>query len=145
MTEQQKIRMRIVSKMTDGEGNTFETKNARRGVLNAVNDGFELEYDDEQEGERAHIVLSVHKGQTQRENWAQMNRRGMMSGKLMFRPGERIAGSYVTIYGEIPVAVDTRRVIAEQTAGGGRLMLDYDVYMGGERTSRAVMEITWRM
>lgn len=145
MTEAQKIRMRIVSKMTDGEGNVFETKNARRGVLNAVNDGFELEYDDEQEGERAHITLGVHTGETQRENWAQMNRRGMMSGKLVFRPGERIAGSYVTIYGEIPVAVDTRRVIAEQMEDSGRLMLDYDVYMGGERTSRAVMEITWRV
>lgn len=144
MTEQQKIRLCVVSKMADTEGNAFETKNAHRGLMNALADGFELEYDDEQEGERAHIVLSVHMGENERENWAKMNRRGMMSGKLMFRPGERIAGSYVTIYGEIPVAVDTRRVLVERSADGGRLTLDYDVYMGGERTSCAVMEITWR-
>ena len=28
---------------------------------------------------------------------------------------------------------------------GGMLLLDYDVYMGGERTSSALMEITWRL
>jgi len=51
----------------------------------------------------------------------------------------------VTIYGEIPVAVDTRSVCIEQGENGGDLLLDYDVYMGGERTSSARMEITWRV
>ena len=51
----------------------------------------------------------------------------------------------MTIYGEIPVAVDTRSVTITQDERGGELMLDYDVYMGGERTSSARMEITWRV
>jgi uncharacterized beta-barrel protein YwiB (DUF1934 family) len=51
----------------------------------------------------------------------------------------------VTIYGEIPVAVDTRSVEIEVDDKGGDLRLDYDVYMGGERTSRAKMDITWRV
>jgi hypothetical protein len=51
----------------------------------------------------------------------------------------------VTIYGEIPVAVDTRRVEIEKSEQGGELRLDYDVYMGGERTSSARMDITWRV
>ena len=145
MTEPQKVRLRVVSRLTDAEGNAFETKNARRGLLSDMEDGFELSYDDEQDGERAHIVLSVHTGAGARENHAQMLRKGMMSGKLAFRPGERISGSYVTIYGEIPVAVDTRCVSVRREEEGGRLLLDYDVYMGGERTSRALMEITWRL
>jgi len=144
MTESRKVRMRIASRLTDAEGNCFETKNARRGLLGSLSDGFVLEYDDEQEGERAHILLDVHMGAHEGENHAGMQRRGMMSGKLAFCPGERIAGSYVTIYGEIPVAVDTRRVAVQQEEDGGSVLLDYDVYMGGERTSCAVMEITWR-
>ena len=51
----------------------------------------------------------------------------------------------MTIYGEIPVAVDTRSVDITKDDKGGVLALDYDVYMGGERTSSARMEITWRV
>ena len=51
----------------------------------------------------------------------------------------------MTLYGEIPVAVDTRSVEIRTQESGGELQLDYDVYMGGERTSSARMEITWRV
>lgn len=74
-----------------------------------------------------------------------MQRKGMVSSMLTFLPGQKVASSYVTIYGEIPVAVDTRSVVIEQDERGGDLKLDYDVYMGGERTSSARMEITWRV
>ena len=84
-------------------------------------------------------------GRTPGENRARMLRKGMMSGRLAFVPGQRMPGSYVTIYGEIPVAVDTRRVGILRSTEGGSLTLDYDVYMGGEKTSSAVMEITWRV
>ena len=36
-------------------------------------------------------------------------------------------------------------VAIQQDERGGVLALDYDVYMGGERTSSAQMEITWRV
>ena len=51
----------------------------------------------------------------------------------------------MTVYGEIPVAVDTHSVEICMHEGGGELRLHYDVYMGGERTSGARMEITWRV
>lgn len=143
--EGMKVRMRVVSRMRDPEGAAFETKSAHIGRLCEGADGLTLEYDDEQDGERAHILLTVREGDTPKRNRARMQRRGMMSGTLSFLPGQRAAGSYVSIYGEIPVAVDTRRVEIERTEKGGTLLLDYDVYMGGERTSGALLDVTWRL
>ena len=99
----------------------------------------------EQDEEKAHIVLTMKAGRNEKENRARMQRRGMISSQLTFLPGQKVASSYVTMYGEIPVAVDTRRVEIRESEKGGDLLLDYDVYMGGERTSSARMEITWRV
>lgn len=145
MSEEKKVRLRVVSRMTDPDGDVMETKNARRGALREADGALVLEYEDEQDGERARILLEMKPGRMPGENRVRMQRKGMMSGKLTFLPGQRAPGSYVTLYGEIPVAVDTRRVIVEQEKDGGRLLLDYDVYMGGARTSSAVMEIIWRI
>lgn len=145
MSEEMKARIRVVSRLTEPDGSVHEIKNARAGVLRHTADGLALEYDDVQDEERAHIVLTMKPGRTVRENRARMQRMGMVSSVLTFLPGEKIASSYVTLYGEIPVAVDTRSVDICTQENGGELLLDYDVYMGGERTSRARMEITWRV
>ena len=145
MSEEMKARIRVVSRLTEPDGSVHEIKNARAGVLRRTADGLVLEYDDVQDEEKAHIVLTMKPGRTARENRASMQRMGMVSSVLTFLPGEKIASSYVTIYGEIPVAVDTRSVGIRTQENGGELQLDYDVYMGGERTSCARMEITWRV
>lgn len=139
MSDEKKVRLRIVSSLRDPQGDVQTTKNARTGSLRRTAEGLVLEYDDEQEGERAHIALTAASGR------ARMRRHGMMSGTLTFLPGQRAASSYVTMYGEIPVAVDTRRVQLQEGENGGSLLLDYDVYVSGERTSGAVFEITWRI
>ena len=144
MTEEKKVRMRVVSRLTEPDGDVHEIKNARSGMLRETADGIVLEYDDVQDEEKAHIILTMHPGRNEKENRARMQRRGMVSSVLSFMPGQKMASSYVTIYGEIPVAVDTRRVVIDRSEKGGVLLLDYDVYMGGERTSSARMEITWR-
>ncbi|MBQ7885654.1 MAG: DUF1934 domain-containing protein [Clostridia bacterium] len=145
MSEEKKARLRIVSRLTEPDGDVHEIKNARSGLVKETADGIVLEYDDVQDEEKAHIILTMKPGRAAKENRARMQRRGMVSSTLTFLPGQKVASSYVTIYGEIPVAVDTRRVDIEQSDRGGMLMLDYDVYMGGERTSSARMEITWRV
>ncbi len=145
MLENQKVRLRVISKMIDPQGETWESKNARKGTLCQTPDGLVLEYDDEQEGERAHIVLTMKPGRMLGENRAKMQRKGMTSGLLTFVPGARTSSSYVTMYGEIPIQIHTRAVAIESGEGGGRLMLDYDVYMGGERTSSAKMDVAWRL
>ena len=145
MSEEMKARIRVVSRLVEPDGDVHEIKNARAGVLKRTADSLVLEYDDVQDEEKAHIVLTMKPGRTARENRARMQRLGMVSSVLSFLPGEKLASSYVTVYGEIPVAVDTRSVEIRTQENGGELRLHYDVYMGGERTSRANMEITWRV
>ena len=141
MSEKMKARIRVVSRLVEPDGDAHEIKNARSGLLRATADGWVLEYDDVQDEEKAHIVLTM---QPERSH-VRMQRMGMISSVLDFVPGEKIASRYVTVYGDIPVAVDTHSVEIRMQENGGELKLHYDVYMGGERTSRARMEITWRM
>ena len=145
MSEAKKARIRIISRLTEPDGDVHEIKNARSGMVKVTAEGTVLEYDDVQDEEKAHIILEMKAGRTAKENRARMQRRGMVSSQLTFLPGQKVASSYVTMYGEIPVAVDTRRVEIQESEAGGDLLLDYDVYMGGERTSSARMEITWRV
>jgi len=145
MSEEKKARIRIISRLTEPDGDVHEIKNARSGLVKETPEGTVLEYDDVQDEEKAHIVLTMKAGRNEKENRARMQRRGMISSQLTFLPGQKVASSYVTMYGEIPVAVDTRRVEIRESEKGGDLLLDYDVYMGGERTSSARMEITWRV
>lgn len=145
MSEEKKVRLRVVSRLTEPDGDVHEIKNARAGLLREENGALVLEYDDVQEEEKAHIILTMHPGRNEKENRARMQRRGMVASMLGFMQGQKMASSYVTIYGEIPVAVDTRRVKIDRHETGGMLLLDYDVYMGGECTSSALMEITWRI
>lgn len=145
MSDERKVRLRIISRLTEPDGDVHEIKNARSGLIRETPDGIVLEYDDVQDEEKAHIVLTMKPGKAPRENRARMQRKGMIASVLTFLPGQKTNSSYVTIYGEIPVAVNTRTVSIEKSAAGGMLTMDYDVYMGGERTSSAVMEITWRV
>lgn len=134
-----KVRLRIIACMTDAQGDRHETKNARTGVLRRVEDGVEMEYEDMQDGVRAHVALKLA------ANRARMRRTGEMTGTLHFTPGARQNGTYATAYGEIPVAVFTHRVALREHAQGGEALLDYDIFIGGEKTGSAQMRITWRL
>ena len=134
-----RARLRIVSRMTSPDGDVQETKNARVGTCLQDENGIALEYDDVQEGERAHIVLTAKDGR------AEMRRKGMTNAVLTFVPGERRASRYVTVYGDIPVAVDTRSVTLSRREEGGTLMLDYDVYVAGEKTAATALTVEWRL
>lgn len=138
MDEKKKIRLCIVSRMRDDVGEMHETKTAHRGLLTKTANGVVLEYDEEQDGEKAHIELTCEGAK------AQMLRKGMTSARLVFEPGKRTSSAYVTIYGEIPVAVQTRKVLMLGDALGGTLTLDYAVYVGGDKTSDALLDITWK-
>ncbi|MDO5377627.1 MAG: DUF1934 domain-containing protein [Clostridia bacterium] len=136
--EKIRARFRIVSRMTDPQGETSEIKSARRGTLTQTGARVQIEYDDERDGEKARIALDTD-GKS-----AVMRRRGMTSAELRFEPGRKTNSAYVTLYGEIPVAVYTRSVNLEAAADGGTLRLDYDVFAGGEKTASTRLELTWR-
>lgn len=136
--DERKVRLCIVSVMTDPQGGRHETKHARVGSLRREYDSIVLTYEDEQDGDRARVVLTAS------PRSAQMRRMGAMSGTLRFEPGVRTSSVYATDYGEIPVAVFTRTVALEERVGGGELRLDYDVFVGGEKTASAEMGVTWK-
>ena len=57
MEEKKKVRLCIISRMRDDEGRMHETKTAQRGLLSKTANGMALEYDEEQDGEKAHMIL----------------------------------------------------------------------------------------
>ena len=138
MEEKKKVRLCIISRMRDDEGQMHETKTAHRGLLSKTANGMALEYDEEQDGEKAHIELSCEGAK------AQMLRKGMTSARLVFEPGKRTSSAYVTIYGEIPVAIQTRSVQMTGDELGGKIMLDYAVFVGGDKTADTLLEAMWR-
>ena len=111
------VRMRVISRMTEDDGQTHEIKCARRGVLRERDGGVALEYDDEQDGERARIELWTDAVR------ARMTRRGMTSAVLEF----------------------THALSLTREEAGGVLELDYDVFVGGERTARTRLTAQWRL
>lgn len=139
MSEAKKARLRIISVMRDPCGEKNELKYARSGTVREEDGGIVIEYDDEQDGERAHIEVHAASGR------AKMIRRGMTSAQLTFLPGERTSSAYVTMYGEIPVMIDTRQALLLRAENGGDVLLGYDVYVGGEMTARTELRITWRV
>ena len=129
----------MVSIMRGADGEKDEIKNAHLGTCLDDGQRVVLRYEDVQDGERANIELTAEKGR------AQMLRRGMTGTKLEFVPGQRTSSAYVTLYGEIPVMVDTRQVLLSRAENGGDLLLSYDVYVGGEMTARTELRVTWRV
>lgn len=139
MAAEMKARLKIVSTMTDPDGERHEIRHVRGGKLSFEGEETVIAYDDEQDGERAHIVLRAAPGR------ALMQRTGMTSAKLTFLPGQRTSSAYVSLYGDIPVMIDTRGVRVEKADKGGEITLDYDVYVGGERTAGTILNVTWRV
>lgn len=137
---ERKVRLRILSQLRDAAGTCEEIRHARRGTLQEEPDGaLALTYEEEQDGERARITLVVT------PTSARMERRGMTRATLRFEPGTRTSGVYSTLYGDIPVQIDTREVRLERADAGGDLTLRYDVYMGGERSTQTRLCLTWRL
>lgn len=136
---QAKVRIRVVSRMTDPQGEAHEIKSAHRGTLTRADGQISIAYDEERDGEKARITLESD-GST-----ARMRRRGLTGAQLCFEPGKRTTGVYVTMYGEIPVAVQTQGVTLEEGAAGGTLRMRYDVFVAGERTANTRFELTWRV
>ena len=139
MQDEKRIRLRVGSVMTEPDGTRHENQSVHRGTLRAAAEGPEIVYEQVDEGVRARISL------TRTADGVQMRRMGEMTGALHFQPGRKTPGLYGTAYGDIPVAVYTREVLVEESEKGGEMRLDYDVFVGGERTAATVMTLTWRL
>lgn len=136
---EQKIRLRVVTVMTDTDGEKHESKTVHHGTLEEKDGGIELTYEQMLEGVRAKITL------IQEADCIQMRRTGEMSGALRFESGKQTKGIYTTIYGEIPVSIYTNQTEVIRTESGGEMKLDYEVFVAGERTGSSRMTLTWRL
>ena len=87
MNEAKKARLRVISRLTEPDGDVHEIKNARSGLVKETTDGIVLEYDDVQDEEKAHIVLTMKPGRFPGENRARMQRKGMVSSIMEAAPG----------------------------------------------------------
>ncbi len=132
------VRLCIASDMCSPDGERMTDRRVHHGTLEETDAGMSLIYDEELDGERSRVTLSMA------PKHAQMRRSGMTNACLTFVPGERCAGLYATTVGEIPIEIDTRRVERAQTETGGTLTLEYDVYIAGECTSSTELCATWR-
>ena len=122
MQDEKRIRLRVVSVMTEPDGTRHENQSVHRGTLRAAAEGPEIVYEQVDEGVRARISL------TRTADGVQMRRMGEMTGALHFQPGRKTPGLY-----------------GIRTDNGGEMKLDYDVFVGGERTAATVMTLTWRL
>ena len=93
MSEEKKARLRIVSRLTEPDGDVHEIKNARSGLVRENDCEIVLEYDDVQDEEKAHIILTMKPGRNAKENRARMQRKGMVSSVLTFLPGKKATSS----------------------------------------------------
>ena len=132
------VRMMILSQLVDDDGQAHYTKHAHRAMLERTERGVVLDSDEEQDGERLHLTLTCEPGK------ATMKRKGEVCALLHFEEGKRVEGRYITAYGDIHIATDTRFVRLSTQPQGGKLTLNYAVYAGGDKTSDAQLEIQWR-
>ena len=139
MPEIQKIRLAIVSRMTDPDGKKQEIRSMYKGTLEQISDGIRLRYTDTQNDERADVTLDVAPER------AQMLRRGMTSARLPFLSGQRTNGRYTTLYGEIPVSVLTHALQADWSSREhGSLTVRYALFVSGDKTADTELTIRWK-
>ena len=125
----------------DSQFDKTELKTA--GTFEELEEKYIIRYKEEQGEGEAPVDVSVVV--LKDESVVEMTRNGAISSRLVIERSQRNLCHYGTAYGDIPVAVYTREVLVEESEKGGEMRLDYDVFVGGERTAATVMTLTWRL
>ncbi|MHB1653197.1 MAG: YwiB family protein [Desulfitobacteriaceae bacterium] len=71
-----------------------------------------------------------------------LNRMGATEFKQEFQPGVLHSGNYVTPFGTLWLSVLTKRLECDLTARGGRISLEYDLFVDDEFVSCNGLKIT---
>lgn len=70
-----------------------------------------------------------------------LNRMGTMEFKQEFQPGVLHRGTYVTPFGTLWLSVFTKRTECDLTVQGGRISLEYDLFVDDELLSQNELKI----
>lgn len=122
-------RLRIRTRQT-AEGERSEDLRTALGVYRPAAEGWQLTYP---EGEGVTAVLTAAPGEVT------VTRRGALSSRLVFRPGERTMTAYRTPYGVFDLAVTTHALFWDLSPAGGRIRLSYTLTFGGGDTHTEVL------
>ncbi len=125
---------------------SFDSVHAQRididyeGVLSLRGGRLSLEYDESEltgmEGTTTNISFELDNPKL-----VVMSRSGTVVGTLCFSDGERIMCTQNTPEMEIPLVIDTERMINELTEDGGELKISYGMEYRGSLVSRTLMHV----
>lgn len=128
---------------------SFDSVNAQRididyeGVLSVKNGRLSVEYDESEltgmEGTVTNISFDVDNPRL-----VVMSRTGTVEGTLCFEDGERIMCTQNTPEMELPLVIDTERMINDITEDGGELKISYGMEYRGSLIARTLMHVVVR-
>ena len=122
MNHKKRVRLLAETRIKDG-GEEQILRHAGYGMLELTEDHVSLEYDDRQDNDSAHIVLSGNRHKIQ------MVRDGTAKGMLKFVPGEETVSKYVLEFGEIDIRINTLKIECCMQETDGYIVLEYQSKM----------------
>lgn len=130
------VSVKIVGKQRDREGVEDSVELQTTGQCYVKNDKIYLVYKENQEdGGKATLKLQ--------EGRVILNRSGIVQNKQVFAVGERYQGPYITQFGRIEMAVETKKLRIDLTDDlTGDLEIAYDLEVNGQWQSANQLFVT---
>lgn len=120
---------------TDGETQTVE--NRFRGECSARGEKLLLSYDEPENRGRTLVKIEPLR--------AVIQRNGDARSQMYFEPGVRLKSAYQIAEGAFAIETETRRYDLSVTEDGGRLRLDYILYINGQKMSDNILTLNWTL
>ena len=120
---------------TDGETQTVESR--FRGECSARGEKLLLSYDEPENHGRTLVKIEPLR--------AVIQRNGDARSQMYFEPGTRLKSAYQIAEGAFDIETETRRYDLSVTEDGGRLRLDYILYINGQKMSDNILTLNWTL
>lgn len=141
MSKNCSIKLENVQQITD-EQEKQKINNQYQGEFYIKNDKLYLKYEDDAEGiDGSQTILKID---PQRERVLLM-RQKPAAMKQDFICGKKLEGYFKTAYGEIKMAVKTKRLEMELSDNTGLIRINYQVFLGGELNAEHHLKINYKI
>lgn len=133
------IKITVKGVQWDDTGNRDSTEITASGEYYFRNGSHYIFYEETggDSGERVKNSLKL-KG-----NLLELNKKGMVNGRMVFETGKRHVTDYATPYGILRMETETSRIGLSEEAEGIRITLEYELWM--EQTRISVCELTMKL
>ncbi len=141
MSKNVSIKLENVQQLTDDQEKQ-RINNQYQGEFYIKNEKLYLKYEDDAEGiDGAQTVVKID---PERER-VLLLRQEPAAMKQDFVCGEKQKGYFKTAYGEIKMAVKTKSLDMEISEGKGLIIINYQVYLGGELNAEHHLKINYKI